>query len=272
MPAETIHECGCGPCTRDEAHPGREYHRHMNLLLSRLDEQQRRWFLAVGATRFAEIMNGALPRSSEGSRDRAGVKILPWITYCPMWGAAHLPSPHPCGESGNSAPPRKRRDRPHWQCATRSGEKTGSPAEPAGAASGSRLAMGSQPERAPQTFAVERMFEPSSRKTGRRWERLHGNAMRHRPAQKGKALGISGSITDWSFAHSNPADSAALQLAQDGQQERGNHPGTLRGSPRSRRQPMYEAGVVGMVQEANALGNARDMPTWITMDGLKKCK
>jgi len=35
---------------------------------------------------------------------------------------------------------------------------------------------------------------------------------------------------------------------------------------------MYEAGVVGMVQEANALGNARDMPTWITMDGLKKCK
>src|SRR6266699_2922286 len=52
MPAETIHECGCGPCTRDEAHPGREYHRHMNLLLSRLDEQQRRWYLAVESERF----------------------------------------------------------------------------------------------------------------------------------------------------------------------------------------------------------------------------
>src|SRR6266700_1123858 len=51
MPAE-IHECGCGPCTRDEAHPGREYHRHMNLLLSRLDEQQRRWYLAVESERF----------------------------------------------------------------------------------------------------------------------------------------------------------------------------------------------------------------------------
>src|ERR1700720_1000288 len=51
MPAE-IHECGCGPCTRDEAHPAREYHRHMNLLLSRLDEQQRRWYLAVESERF----------------------------------------------------------------------------------------------------------------------------------------------------------------------------------------------------------------------------
>ena len=48
--------------------------------------------------------------------------------------------------------------------------------------------------------------------------------MQYRPAQKGKALGASGFITDWSFARSNPADSAALQLAQDGQQERGNHP------------------------------------------------
>src|ERR1700737_4978920 len=51
MPAE-IHECGCGPCTRDEAHSAREYHRHMNLLLSRLDEQQRRWYLAVESERF----------------------------------------------------------------------------------------------------------------------------------------------------------------------------------------------------------------------------
>src|SRR2546427_2805634 len=52
MAAETIHECRCGPCRRDEAHPGREYHQHMNLLLSRLDEQQRRWYLAVESERF----------------------------------------------------------------------------------------------------------------------------------------------------------------------------------------------------------------------------
>ena len=102
--------------------------------------------------------------------------------------------------------------------------------------------------------------------------RLHGMPCGTGRPKKGKALGISGFMIDWSFARSNPADSATLQLAQDGQQERGNHPGTLRSSPRSRRQPMYESEVVGMVQEANALGNARDPPTWITMDGRKKCK
>ena len=51
MPAEAMHACGCGPCRRGEAHPGREYHRQMNLLLSRLDEQQRRWYLAVESER-----------------------------------------------------------------------------------------------------------------------------------------------------------------------------------------------------------------------------
>jgi len=51
MPAEAIHECGCDPCRRGEAHPSREYHRQMNLLLSRLDEQQRRWYLAVESER-----------------------------------------------------------------------------------------------------------------------------------------------------------------------------------------------------------------------------
>jgi hypothetical protein len=49
--AEAIHECGCVPCKRGEAHPSREYHRQMNLLLSRLDEQQRRWYLAVESER-----------------------------------------------------------------------------------------------------------------------------------------------------------------------------------------------------------------------------
>jgi hypothetical protein len=35
----------------DAPHPDREYHRQMNLLLSRLDEQQRRWYLAVESQR-----------------------------------------------------------------------------------------------------------------------------------------------------------------------------------------------------------------------------
>ena len=51
MPPEAIHGCGCGPCRRGEDHASREYHRQMNLLLSRLDEQQRRWYLAVESER-----------------------------------------------------------------------------------------------------------------------------------------------------------------------------------------------------------------------------
>src|ERR1700694_1418159 len=51
MPAEPIQEGGWGPCGRGEARPSREYHRRMNLLLSRLDEQQRRWYLAVESER-----------------------------------------------------------------------------------------------------------------------------------------------------------------------------------------------------------------------------
>jgi hypothetical protein len=51
MPTETVHACQCGPCRRGDAHPGRVYHRQMNVLLSRLDEQQRRWYLAVESER-----------------------------------------------------------------------------------------------------------------------------------------------------------------------------------------------------------------------------
>ncbi|MBV9577288.1 MAG: hypothetical protein JO057_01725 [Chloroflexi bacterium] len=39
------------PMRRGEARASREYHRQMNLLLSRLDEQQRRWYLSVESER-----------------------------------------------------------------------------------------------------------------------------------------------------------------------------------------------------------------------------
>jgi hypothetical protein len=51
MPTETIHACQCGPCSRGEAHPERERHYQMNLFLSRLDEDQRRWYLALESQR-----------------------------------------------------------------------------------------------------------------------------------------------------------------------------------------------------------------------------
>jgi hypothetical protein len=47
MPAREVRQCQCPRCQQAEPHPERELHAQMNLLLSRLDEQQRRWYAAV---------------------------------------------------------------------------------------------------------------------------------------------------------------------------------------------------------------------------------
>ena len=51
MPVQMIHDCQCGPCRRGEAHVERERQYQMNLFLSRLDEDQRRWYLALESQR-----------------------------------------------------------------------------------------------------------------------------------------------------------------------------------------------------------------------------
>lgn len=51
MPGRAVHVCGCPQCQQDGEHAERERHRQMNLLLSRLDEQQRRWYVAAEAER-----------------------------------------------------------------------------------------------------------------------------------------------------------------------------------------------------------------------------
>lgn len=47
MPQKDLHQCRCPNCSSSEGHPDQELHRRMNLLLSRLDEQQRRWYAAI---------------------------------------------------------------------------------------------------------------------------------------------------------------------------------------------------------------------------------
>ena len=63
MTEKTIHQCQCPNCQQDEGHPDQELHHQMNVFLSRLDEQQRRWYVALeakklghgGITRMAQI-------------------------------------------------------------------------------------------------------------------------------------------------------------------------------------------------------------------------
>jgi len=46
-----VRSCQCALCGSGIKHRDLEYHRQMNVLLSRLDEQQRRWYLAVESQR-----------------------------------------------------------------------------------------------------------------------------------------------------------------------------------------------------------------------------
>jgi len=51
MPISDVHACACPNCQQDAGHPDKKLHQQMNLLLSRLDEQQRRWYAALEANR-----------------------------------------------------------------------------------------------------------------------------------------------------------------------------------------------------------------------------
>jgi hypothetical protein len=51
MPSADVHQCQCPHCQQDTTHPDQALHHQMNLLLSRLDEQQRRWYAAVESNR-----------------------------------------------------------------------------------------------------------------------------------------------------------------------------------------------------------------------------
>jgi hypothetical protein len=51
MPISEVHSCQCANCQGPGEHPDKKIHKQINLVASRLDEQQRRWFVAVEANR-----------------------------------------------------------------------------------------------------------------------------------------------------------------------------------------------------------------------------
>jgi len=42
-----VHQCQCPKCRQSKEHADWQFHHQMNLFLSRLDEQQRRWYVAL---------------------------------------------------------------------------------------------------------------------------------------------------------------------------------------------------------------------------------
>lgn len=51
MADSAIHPCACPLCQSGQDHPEQRLHHRINLLMSRLDEQQRRWFAALESTK-----------------------------------------------------------------------------------------------------------------------------------------------------------------------------------------------------------------------------
>jgi len=62
MSEPVVYQCQCPACLRAVEHPAKSLHGRMNLLVSRLDEQQRRWYVAVESARVGYGGDRALSR------------------------------------------------------------------------------------------------------------------------------------------------------------------------------------------------------------------
>jgi hypothetical protein len=51
MTYSSVNRCECPICQSREPHPDQSFHHHMNVFLSRLNEPQRRWYVALEAMR-----------------------------------------------------------------------------------------------------------------------------------------------------------------------------------------------------------------------------
>ena len=54
MSSAEVHRCQCPHGQEEGTHPDQALHHQMNVLLSRLDEQQRRWYAAVESNRLGQ--------------------------------------------------------------------------------------------------------------------------------------------------------------------------------------------------------------------------
>ena len=60
MSATEILVCQCRLCRKGVEHPESELHRQMNILVSRLDENQRRWYVALESKRIGYGGDGVM--------------------------------------------------------------------------------------------------------------------------------------------------------------------------------------------------------------------
>ena len=77
-----VHECQCPQCQQAAPHPDKVRHHQMNLFLSRLNEQQRRWYVALEAERLGQGGTGLVaqitgldPKTIQRGRDELATEL-----------------------------------------------------------------------------------------------------------------------------------------------------------------------------------------------------
>lgn len=82
-----VHQCQCPHCQQVADHPDKARHHRMNLFLSRLDEQQRRWYVGLeaerlgpGGDRLLAQITGLDPKTIQRGRDELAAELAdrPW--------------------------------------------------------------------------------------------------------------------------------------------------------------------------------------------------
>jgi hypothetical protein len=104
LAGRAIYRCQCPVCVSPEAHPEQIVHHQMNVFLSRLDEQQRRWYAALEAQKLG---HGGLERIAQitgmdvGTIRRGGRELANDLEDRPM-DRTRLPGGgRPCAEKNS---------------------------------------------------------------------------------------------------------------------------------------------------------------------------
>lgn len=87
MIAVALSPCGCPRCQQGGDHPERAFHRQINLLLSRLDEAQRRWYVAVEANRIGhggDRLLAQITGMDEQTIRRGRAELAAELADCPL--------------------------------------------------------------------------------------------------------------------------------------------------------------------------------------------
>jgi hypothetical protein len=82
MTVSKAHVCQCPHCQQETDHPDKELHRQMNLFLSRLDEQQRRWYVALESKKMGRQGDRLLSQIT-GMDDTSSLTFLPLPKFFP---------------------------------------------------------------------------------------------------------------------------------------------------------------------------------------------